>query len=91
MPQQIVWTSDLDRAIAEGRAKLLPWDRIAEKLGLSRFSVIDRSRALEDAAHNKQDVSDDRRPLPAGSGASWDAICANTSLSGAAFDRATAL
>jgi hypothetical protein len=91
MPNSIVWTADLDRSIADFRASLWSWDRIATKLGLSRFSVIDRGRELDLAERHKKDVSDARCPLPAGSGASWDAICANTSLSGAAFDRATAL
>jgi hypothetical protein len=89
MPNAIVWTADLDRSITQCRAKAWSWDRIATKLGLSRFSVIDRGRALEDT--EQQDISDARRPLPAGSGASWDAICANTCLSGAPYDLATAL
>jgi hypothetical protein len=91
MPIAIVWTSDLDRSITQYRAKLWSWDRIATKLGLSRFSVIERGRELESAELSEKDLSDARRPLPAGSGASWDAICANTSLSGSAFDRPTSL
>lgn len=91
MPQAIIWTADLDRSITKFRANLWSWDRIATKLGLSRFSVIDRGRALDLAELHKSDVSDARRPLPAGSGASWDAICANTCLSGSPYDVATAL
>jgi hypothetical protein len=91
MPNAIVWTADLDRSITQFRANLWSWDRIATKLGLSRFSVIDRGRALEAADLHEKDLSDARRPLPAGSGASWGAICANTSLSGSPYDAATAL
>jgi hypothetical protein len=92
MPNTIVWTTDLDRSLTEYRASQWSWERIAAKLGISRFSLIERSRVISDVEeHQKQDVSDDRRPLPAGSGASWDAICANTCLSGAPYDLATAL
>jgi hypothetical protein len=58
MPSEIVWTSDLDRSIAECRANLWSWDRIATKLGLSRFSLIERSRELGVGEHHKKDVSD---------------------------------
>nr|WP_294507202.1 AsnC family protein [uncultured Rhodopila sp.] len=89
MPRRIVWTDGQDTQIRRLRTEGASWDVIALALGLARWTVIERGRAIgvERPPANavvKPDESG-RAPLPAGHADSWGAINRHTTLDGVPF------
>jgi hypothetical protein len=84
MPRKLIWTEGQDAQIRRLRTEGASWDLIALALGLARWTVIERGRAIgvERAPVNAVPVLDeaDRQPLPAGHSDSWGAINRGTSL-----------
>jgi hypothetical protein len=89
MPRKTVWTEGQDMQIRRLRTEGASWDVIALALGLARWTVIERARAIgaERRPPHAVTVLDegDREPHPAGHTASWDAINRGTSLEGVPF------
>jgi len=89
MPRKVVWTEGQDTQIRRLRTEGATWDVIALALGLARWTVIERARAInaERPPANAVTVLDEsgREPLPAGHTESWDAINRGTSLENMAF------
>jgi hypothetical protein len=84
MPRKTAWTEGQDAQIRRFRTEGASWDLIALALGLARWTVIERARAIgaERRPANAVAVPDepDRQPLPAGHAESWAAINRGTSL-----------
>ncbi len=84
MPGKVVWTEGQDTQIRRLRTEGASWDVVALALGLARWAVIERARAIgaEERPANAVAALDEsgREPLPAGHSASWDAINRGTSL-----------
>jgi hypothetical protein len=89
MPRKTVWTEGQDSQIRRLRTEGASWDVIALALGLTRWTVIERSRVLgvERPPANAVAVADepDRPPLAAGHAESWGAINVGTSLEDVPF------
>jgi hypothetical protein len=89
MPRKSVWTEGQDTQIRRLRTEGANWDVIALVLGLTRWTIIERSRVLgvERPPANAVAFMDesDRPPLPAGHAESWGAINRGTSLDNVAF------
>jgi hypothetical protein len=89
MRKKIVWTDGQDAQIRRLRTEGASWDVIALALGLARWTVIERARAIgaEQMPANAVARPDDtaREPLPAGHAESWGAINRGTSLAGVRF------
>ena len=84
MRRKAVWTSGQDTQIRRLRTEGISWDLIALALGLARWTVIERARAIGAEAHPAHAVALqdelERQPLPAGHVESWGAINRTTSL-----------
>jgi hypothetical protein len=84
MPRKTVWTEGQDTQIRRLRTEGASWDVIALALGLARWTIIERARAIdvERPPANAVAVMDqsDREPLPAGHTDSWGAINRGTCL-----------
>ncbi len=89
MPRKTVWTEGQDTQIRRLRTEGATWDVIALALGLTRWTVIERARAIgaERPPANAATVLDqsDREPLPAGHADSWGAINSGTALEDVPF------
>jgi hypothetical protein len=89
MFRKAVWTEGQDTQIRRLRTEGASWDLIALALGLARWTVIERARAIgaERPPANALAVLDesDRQPLPAGHADSWGAINRGTGLENAPF------
>ena len=89
MSRKNVWTEGQDAQIRRLRTEGASWDVIAMALGLARWVVVERARAIgaECPPANAVAFLDDagRDPLPAGHIDSWGAINHGTSLEGIAF------
>ena len=89
MPRKTVWTEGQDTQIRRLRTEGASWDVIALALGLARWTVIERARAIgaERLPPNAVTVLDesDREPLPAGHAESWGAINRGTGLEDVPF------
>ncbi|MEA2768438.1 MAG: GcrA cell cycle regulator [Acetobacteraceae bacterium] len=89
MPRKTVWTEGQDTQIRRLRTEGASWDVIALALGLTRWTIIERSRVLgvERPPANAVAVMDesDRPPLFAGHAESWGAINRGTSLENVPF------
>ena len=89
MPRKTVWTEGQDTQIRRLRTEGATWDVIALALGLPRWTVIARARAIgaERPPANAVAVLDEsgREPLPAGHVESWGAINRGTSLEDVPF------
>ena len=89
MPRKAVWTEGQDAQIRRFRTEGASWDLIALALSLSRWTVIERARAIgaerrpANAASRMDEA--DRQPLPAGHSESWGAINRGTSLEDVPF------
>lgn len=89
MPRKAVWTQGQDTQMRRLRTEGANWDCIAVVLGLARWTVIERARAIgavrppDNAIAAREDP--DRQPLPAGHARTWDAINRGTSLANAPF------
>jgi hypothetical protein len=89
MPRKTVWTDGQDTQIRRLRTEGATWDVIALALGLARWTVIERARAIGAEAPPAnavaaQDLSG-RDPLPAGHAESWGAINRGTELENVPF------
>lgn len=86
MPQKRLWTSAQDARIRRLRAEGATWETIADDLGLSRWTVIERGRRIRARLPPPDFVAvlDDpgRGPLPAGHARTWGAMNAGTVLAG---------
>jgi hypothetical protein len=89
MPRKAVWTEGQDTQIRRLRTEGASWDLIALALGLARWTVIERARAIgaERPPANAVAVLDesDRQPLPAGHAESWGVINRGTGLENVPF------
>lgn len=86
------WTPAMDRTLRALRADGLVWDAIAARMGLSRWTVIERGRrigaprvapAAEDVAELPADPR--RAPLPAGHPVTWALLTDGTLLDGVPY------
>jgi hypothetical protein len=86
VPKRIEWTEVQDTKIKRMRAESASWDSIAEAVGVTRWTVIERGRRLgarlppPDFAPCPEDP--DRPTLPPGHPETWDVIISGTSLDG---------
>jgi len=89
MPRKAIWTEGQDTQIRRLRTEGASWDLIALALGLTRWTVIERARAIgaERRPANAAVVLDDpdRQPFHAGHAESWGAINRGTSLENVPF------
>lgn len=89
MPQKLSWTEAQDLTIRRMRAEAETWDSIAQALGLSRYTVIERGRRLgaeRPAPDYRPPAEDPRRDaLPPGHPRSWGPITAGTLLDGCRY------
>lgn len=89
MPRKTVWTEGQDAQIRRLRTEGASWDVIALALGLARWTVIERARAIgaERPPANAVAALDqsDREPLAAGHPESWGAINRGRSLEDVPF------
>ena len=89
MPRKTVWTDGQDAQIRRLRTEGASWDIIALALGFTRWTVIERARAIgaEHRPPNARPFVEDaeRPPLPAGHAESWGAIVRGTCLENAPF------
>lgn len=89
MLRKTVWTDGQDTQIRRLRTEGASWDVVALALGLARWTVIERARAIgaEPPPENAVAFLDEseREPLPAGHAESWGAINRGTSLENVAF------
>jgi hypothetical protein len=89
MPVRLCWTPQADIEIHRLRACGASWDRIAARLGVSRWSAIERGRAIGAPPPPPRPpaaaATPEREPLPPGHPASWGAITARTWLAGTAY------
>jgi len=89
MPRKTVWTDGQDAQIRRLRTEGASWDVVALALGLARWTVIERARAIgaERPPANAVAFLDEsgREPLPAGHAESWGAINRGTGLENVPF------
>jgi hypothetical protein len=89
MPRKTIWTDGQDAQIRRLRTEGSSWDVIAQALGLARWTVIERARAIgaDQRPNHGQAAPDEseRDPLPAGHSETWGAINRGTELEGVAF------
>ena len=88
MPQKLHWSEATDTVLRRARAEGHTWDSIAELLGVSRWTVIDRGRRIG-ARRPPPDFTPKpdlfRPPLPAGHPHSWGLINQGTCLHGVRY------
>ena len=86
MPQPLVWTDSRDQTLHSLRAAGASWDRIAQAFGISRWSAIERARAigahipLPRAEPAAPATGSERLPLPAGNPLAWEILTTGTLL-----------
>ena len=89
MARKAIWTEGQDTQIRRFRTEGASWDVIALALGLARWTVIERARALGAGRRRGGGVGSaedlERAPLPAGHPDSWGAINRGTALESVAF------
>lgn len=91
MPAKLEWAETMDEHLLQLRRERTPWDVIAQRMGLSRNTVIERARRIGVAKRSKVGAphlvteSDDRAPRPAGHPFTWGAITSGTVLEGAEY------
>lgn len=89
MRRKTAWTDGQDTQIRRLRTEGANWDMIALALGLARWAVVERARAigLDQPPANALPFVDEsgREPLPAGHADTWGAINQGTSLKGVRF------
>jgi len=89
MPKRIIWTDAQDTRIKRMRAERASWDTIAEAVGVTRWTVIERGRRLgarlppPDFEPAPEDP--DRPALPPGHVETWGIINMGTSLEGVPY------
>jgi hypothetical protein len=89
MPVRLAWTPCADTEIRRLRAHGASWDRIAASLGVSRWSAIERGRAIGAPPPPPRPPAAasaaEREPLPPGHPVSWGAITAGTQAAGTPY------
>ena len=84
-----IWTPARDAALRAARADGLRWQDVAERIGVSRWSAVERGRKLgvPRPLAVPPPVAEDpsRPPLPAGHPRSWGALIAGTLLDGTPY------
>ena len=88
MHVKLLWTDASDTRIRRMRAEGASWDTIAAQLLVSRWSAIERGRAIGARAPLRPPApaaDPAREALPAGHPDSWGAITAGTLLDGSAY------
>lgn len=90
MAAPLVWTEPRDAVLVRLRQAGLSWDSIAGKLGISRWSVVERGRLIGAYKPPRPrpiatllDLG--REPLPAGHPTTWGAITAGTEEAGTRY------
>lgn len=82
MPKRIEWTEVQDMTIKRMRAERVSWDIIADAVGVTRWTVIERGRRLgarlppQDFEPPAEDP--ERPPLPPGHPETWGVIIRGT-------------
>jgi|GEM_PF-660117 len=88
-PQPAAWTPCRDAALRAARADGLRWHDVAIRLGVSRWSAVERGRKIgvpRPIAPARPIPEDPNRPpLPAGHPHSWGALVAGTLLDGVPY------
>lgn len=86
MPKRIEWTAAQDTKIRQMRAANASWDSIAEAVGVTRWTAIERGRRLGARLSppvGQQTTGDaDRPPLPPGHPETWGVITKGMLLEG---------
>ena len=86
MPKRIEWNEVQDMKIKRMRAENASWDAIAEAVGVTRWTVIERGRRLGarlPPPDFQPPLEDPERPsLAPGHKATWGIITVGTSLEG---------
>jgi hypothetical protein len=89
MPKKIQWTEAQDLKIRRMRAERATWDTIAEAIGVTRWTVIERGRRLGarlPPPEFEPDGEDPERPaLPPGHPDTWGPIIKGTCLEGSPY------
>ncbi len=87
--EPVAWTPCRDAALRAARADGLRWRDVASRLGVSRWSAIERGRKIgapRPLARPRPSPEDPNRPaLPAGHPHSWGALVAGTLLDGVPY------
>jgi hypothetical protein len=90
-PKWINWTPELDAMIVGLRMAGNEWQKIAERMGLSRNTVLERGRRLNIPRINRYPTRTvmleprDRLPRSPGHPDTWDVITAGTVLEGSEY------
>jgi len=86
VPKRIEWTEVQDTKIKRMRAESASWDTIAEAVGVTRWTVIERGRRLGarlPPPDFQPPLEDPERPaLASGHNETWGIITRGTSLEG---------
>ena len=89
MPKRIEWTAAQDMKIKRMRAECASWDCIAEAVGVTRWTAIERGRRLGarlPPPDFKPPTEDSERPaLPPGHPETWGIITKGMSLEGVPY------
>ena len=89
VPKRIEWTEVQDMKIRRMRTERASWDTIAEAVGVTRWTVIERGRRLGarlPPPETEQTPDDpERPPLPPGHEATWGIIVKGTFLEGVRY------
>lgn len=83
------WTPARDADLQSARAQGLTWAEVARRLGVSKWSAVERGRKIgvrrPPMPHRSPPESLSRPPLTAGHSRSWGALTAGTLLDGVAY------
>jgi len=89
MPKKIAWTEVQDSKIKRMRTEYASWDCIADAIGVTRWTVIERGRRigarLPPPDFEPRTEDPERPPLPPGHHATWGAITRGTCLEGMVY------
>jgi hypothetical protein len=89
MPRKLIWTDVQDTKIKRLRSQGLTWDSIAEAMGVTRWTAIERGRRIgarpppPDFVPEPEDP--ERSAISPGDPRSWNAITAGTCLEGVTY------
>jgi hypothetical protein len=89
MPRKLIWTDVQDTQIKRLRSQGSTWDTIAEAMGVTRWTVIERGRRIGARLPPPDFVPDpedpQRAPLPPGDPRTWNVIVQGSCLEGIAY------
>ena len=89
MPRKLIWTDVQDTRIKRLRSQGLTWDGIADAMGVTRWTVIERGRRIgarlppPDFVPEPEDP--DRAPMLPGDPRSWNPLTVGTCLAGVPY------